>query len=189
MDDVTVGTGGHHVSPRGFNAVVVGDAVDSGDSALQVGQLVFVFNDEKDNRGSVVGGNDDAVFLVTGDGAEASLFVFDTATQRDPLVGFAVVGADAGTTVRVAVVGSHGVSKVDFAVGPHDGAGDGSAVRLPVIGGVVEFAVGAHHVRLDLHVLEALHTLGHLHGSDFVKSVVSRHVSHLRVANGGHQQD
>ena len=123
--------------------------------------------------------DDDTVFLVTGDGAETGLFVFDTATKRNPLIVHGIVGADAGTAVTEAVFGSHGVSEVDLAVGPNDGPGTGTGIRLPVVGRVVELAIGTGHVRLALHVLEALHASGNLHGSDFVLSVVFRHCSHL----------
>ena len=175
MDDVTVGARGHDGRP----ARVIG-GVEIADNLNAVGShVVLVFNDVHAALGGSVGGNDDAVFLVAGDGAETGLFVFDTTTKRNPLIVHGVIGADASTAVAKAVFGSHGVSEVDFAVGPNDGPGTRTGIRLPVVGRVVELAIGTGHVRLALHVLEALHASGNLHGSDFVLSVVFRHCSHL----------
>ena len=119
-----------------------------------------------------MGSNDDAIVLEAGDGTKTSSFIFDTAFEWSPHVVYCIVGADAGTTVAEVVVGSHGVAKVDFAIGPGDGQSARATVRLPVVGRVVKLAVATHHVRLVLHVFENLHAFGHLHGGSSSLSVV-----------------
>ena len=137
-----------------------------------------------------MGGNDDALFAIAGDGTKTSLFVFNFAFARDPFVGVGVVGADTCATVAEIVIGSHGVGEVHLTIGPNEGPGAGGSVRLPVVGRVVQFTafeIDTGHVGMALHVGQCFHSGRLFHGGD--SYVFRRHGSHLRVAGNGHQQD
>ena len=187
VDDFTVGAGSHHDRPR--RLVVVVKAKGARDGSLKVDQFVFVLNEVDAAFGGGVGGNDDSVFLVAGDGAEAGLLSLDATTHRNPFVSVRIVGADTGTTVSVGSIACDSVGEIHFAVGPHDGAVDDTAVGLPVVGRVVELAVFAEHVRLALDEVETFHASGHLHGGGALLDVLVGHLLHLRVTGDGHQQD
>ena len=190
VDDVAVGARGHH--GRVCVRTVVG--VKGGRDA--VGRyVVLVLDDVNANVSAGVGNNDDAVLAIAGDGAESGLLALDAAAAGNPFVVYGIVGADTGATVAEAAIGGHGVGEVHFAVGPSDRPRAGALVRLPVIGGVVQFAlteVQAGHVGLALHVFKGVPSFqsgSFLHRGNFVLRFLVGNVSHLRVTGNGHHQD
>ena len=184
MDDATVGTRGHHGRMRVRTVVGV-----KGSRGAVGHDVVLVLNEVDTKVAAGVGGHNNTVVLVAGDGTETGFLAFDATTASNPLVVHSIVGADGGTTVTVAAVGGAGEAKVDLTIGPNNRPGAGTVVRLPVVGGVVQLATSAGHVGLALHVGEraAFDSFSLLHGGDGMFVLVG-HGFHLRVAAESYRQ-